>query len=387
MRVVLIILLVLILGLPLYARGIPLDSVYISTSSAEYQKLFFTRLDYYQSIGAQFIDSGIAYAGWLNGKEVVYIKESGNTNTVIINTVATRKKNTVYQFNGTVISARVSANGAYIAIKYFSNDTIPQPVLLLIHIPKKTIKVVKTASAGTDYSFSRDGNSLLYKNNNCIVEVMGDSYREKEILCRESAPQWDENTVILDCSSQRLFISGSSGNYDVYMHTNHVWKKLFTTITPAEVFIANNTAFYTAGFPGGYTVSQYSLQSGKTQRILSGSFNPSLYMIGNTAIFLNNAFITLYDSSKNKLLPTTIESDEAIVSPDLFSIASTLYNRLFILPTVNILALDPQSKRYLATVESHYTHISQKKSIYTSPYSSTYIQQKKKTIASLLTLF
>lgn len=387
MRVVLIILLILTLRLPLYARGIPLDSVYISTSSAQYQKLFFTRLDYYQSIGAQFIDSGIAFAGWLNGKQVVYIKESGNTNVVIINTVATRKKYTLYQFKGTVISARISANGAYIAIKYFNNDTIPQPVLLLMHIPKKTITLVKTASAGMDYSFSRDGSSFYYKNNNCIVEVMGDSYREKEILCRDNVPQWDENSLLLDHSNYRLFISGSSGNYDVYMHANQSWKKLFTTITPAEVFIANNTAFYTAGFPGGYTVSQYSLQSGKTQRILSGSFNPSLHMEGNTAIFLNNAFITLYDSSKNKLLPTTVESDEAIVSPDLFSIASTLYNRLFILPTANILTLNPQAKRYLATVESQYTHISQKKSIYTSPYSSTYIQQKKKTIASLLTLF
>jgi len=387
MRVVLIILLVLTLRLPLSARGIPLDSVYISTSSAEYQKLFFTRLDYYQSIGAQFIDSGIAYAGWLNGKEVVYIKESGNTNTVIINTVATRKKNTVYQFNGTVISARVSANGAYIAIKYFNNNPIPQPVLLLIHIPKKTIKVVKTASAGTDYSFSRDGNSLLYKNNNCIVEVMGDSYREKEILCREDAPQWDENTVILDCSSQRLFISGSSGNYDVYMHTNHVWKKLFTTITPAEVFIANNTVFYTTGFPGGYMVKLYSLQSGKTQKVLAGSFNPSLQVIGNTAIFLNNAFITLYDSYQNKLLPTTVESDEAILSPDLFSIASTLYSRLFIIPAANVLALDPQSKRYLATVKSQYTQILKKTTIHISPYSANYVQQKKATIASLFKLF
>jgi len=387
MRVMHIILMVLALRLPLYARGIPLDSVYLSTSSAEYQKLFFTRLDYYQSIGAQFIDSGIAYAGWLNGKQVAYIKEYGNTNVVIINTIATRKAYPLYQFKGTVISARISSNGAYIAVKYFNTNKIPQPQLLLIHIPKKTIKVLQTSSAGMDYSFSRDGNSVYYKNNNCIVEVMGDSYPEKEILCRDSSPQWDENTVILDHSSHRLFVSGSSGNYDVYVHNNLSWKKLFTAITPAEVFITNNSVFYTAGFPGGYTVNLYSLQSGKTQRVLPGSFNPSLHMMGNTAIFLNNAFITLYDSSKNKLLPTTIESDEAKLSPDLFSIASTLYSRLFILPTANILTLDPQSKRYLATMESQYTVILQKKSMYTSPYSSTYIQQKKATIASLLKLF
>ncbi|MGB4269212.1 MAG: hypothetical protein WBK20_08530, partial [Spirochaetota bacterium] len=143
-----IIFLLLTLGLPLYARGIPLDSVYLSTTSREYQKLFLTRLDYYQSIGAQFIDSGIAYAGWLNGKEVLYIKESGNTNFIIINTIATRKKYTLYQFKGTVISARISANGAYIAVKYFNTNSIPRPILLLIHIPKKAVKVLQTASAG-----------------------------------------------------------------------------------------------------------------------------------------------------------------------------------------------------------------------------------------------
>ncbi len=387
MRVLLIILLVLVLRMPLYARAIPLDSVYLNTSSAEYHKLFLTRLDYYQSIGAQFIDSGIAYAGWLNGKEVVYIKESGNTNVIIINTIATRKKYSLYQFKGTVISARISTNGAYIAIKYFNTNKIPQPVLLLIHIPKKTTKVLQTASAGMDYSFSRDGNSFYYKKNNCIVKVMGDSYREKEILCQYNAPQWDENTAILDYNSHRLFVCGSSGNYDVYVHTNQLWKKIFTAITPAEVFIANKYVFYTAGFPGGYTVNLYSLQSGKTQRVLPGSFNPSLHITGNTAIFLNNAFITLYDISQNKLLPAIVESDEAMVSPDLFSIASTLYGRLFIIPTETILALDPQSKRYLAAMESAYTLILQKKNIYTSSYSSTYIQRKKATIASLLTLF
>jgi len=386
MRFVCIILMVLAFEFGLYARGIPLDSVYINTSSGEYQKLFFTRLDYYQSIGALFIDSNIAYAGWLNGKDIIYIKESGNTNDVIITTIATRKKYTVHQFKGTVISARISANGSYIAIKYFNTDKIPQPVLVMVNITKKIIKVYKTATAGIDYSFSKDGNSFYYKNNNCIVEVMGDSYREKEILCSNNAPQWDENTVLLDDNSYRLFISGTSGNYDVYMQTNKSWQKLFTTITPGEVFLANKTAFYTGGFPGGYTVNLYSLQTGKTLKILSGSFNPSLHMVGNTAIFLNNAFITLYDSFTHKLLPTTIESDEAVLSPDLFSIASTLYNRLFIIPVAKVIALDPQSKRYLTSLQTQYKALTQK-NIHTSPYSATYIKQKKATIESLLKLF
>ncbi len=387
MRCVCIILLCFALRLPLYARGIPLDSVYINTSSAEYHTLFFTRLDYYQSIGAQFIDSGIAYAAWLNGKEVIYIKETGTNNSVIVANITTRKKITVYQFKGTVISARTAGNGLYIAIKYFSTDTIPQPVLMLYDIKKKKSKILNTASAGIDYSFSHDGNLFYYRNNNCIIEIMCDSYREKEILCKEKAPQWDENTVICDYSIHRLFLSGTSGNYDVYMHINQSWKKLFTAITPAEIFVADTTAFYTGGFPGGYTVSLYSLHTGKTQKILSGSFNPSLHMTAHTAIFLNNAFITLFDNSKNKLTPTTVESDEALISPDLFSIASTLYSRLFILPITKVSVLEPQGKRYLATLNSQYTAIAQKRSIHSSPYSATYIQQKKATIASLLKLF
>lgn len=386
MRFVCIILILLAFTFGVYARGIPLDSVYLNTLSGEYQKLFFTRLDYYQSIGAQFIDSDIAYAGWLNGKDVIYIKESGNTNAVIINTVATRKKYTVYQFKGTVISARTAVNGSYIAIKYFSTDKIPQPALVLLNTAKKTIKVCNTASAGMDYSFSGDGNAFYYKNSNCIVEVMGDSYREKAILCSNNAPQWDETTVLLDYTSHRLFISGTSGNYDVYMQTNQSWQKLFTAITPGEIFVANKLAFYTGGYPGGYTVSLYSLQTGKRQNILSGSFNPSLHMAGNTAIFLNNAFITLYDSSAQKLLPTAVESDEAILSPDLFSVASLLYNRLFFIPVAKVIALDPQARRYLTALHTQYKALTQK-SIHTSPYSATYIQQKKTTIESLLKLF
>lgn len=387
MRCVCGILMLLALSMPLYARGIPLDSVYLATSSAEYKKLFLTRLDYYQNIGAQFIDSGIAYTGWLNGKEIIYIKEAGNTNALILANIITRRKITLHQFKGTVISARTSGNGLYIAIKYFSTDTIPQPVLMLYDIAKKKFKILSTASAGIDYSFSYSGNSFYYKKNKCIIEVMGDSYREKEILCSDNAPQWDENTVLYDYIGHRLFISGSSGNYDVYITTGQSFKKLFTTITPAEVFISDTKAFYTGGFPGSYTVTIYSLHSGKTQQLLSGSFNPSLHVVGNTAIFLNNAFITIYDSAHNKQFPTTFESDEAIVSPDQFSIASTIYNRLFIIPLSKVLVLDPQAKRHLLTLESQYITIAQKKAIHSSPYSSTYIKQKKATITSLLKLF
>ncbi len=387
MRCVCSILLSFYLSMPLYARGIPLDSVYLATSSAEYQKLFFTRLDYYQSVGAQFIDSGIAFSGWLNGKDVIYIKEAGSTNTIIIANFITRKKIILYQFKGTVISARISGNGVYIAIKYFTTDKIPQPVLLLYDIAKKKFKIFNTASAGIDYSYSYTGNAFFYKKNKCIIEVMGDSYREKEILCSENAPQWDENSVLYEHIGHRLFISGSSGNYDVYMSTSQSFKKIFTAITPAEIFIADTKAFYTGGFPGNYTVNIYSLHSGKTQQLLSGSFNPSLHVVGNTAICLNNAFITVYDNSHNKLLPTTFESDEAIISPDQFSIASTVYNRLFIIPLSKVLVLDPQAKRYLTTLESQYAALTQKSAIHSSPYSVTYIKQKKATITSLLKLF
>ncbi len=113
---------------------------------------------------------------------------------------------------------------------------------------KKTI-IFNTASAGIDYSFSQDGNLFYYRNNNCINEVMCDSYREKEILCKEKAPQWDENTVICDYSGHRLFISGSSGNYDVYITKGQSFKKIFTTITPAEIFITDTTFILHRGIP------------------------------------------------------------------------------------------------------------------------------------------
>ncbi|MCX8123331.1 MAG: hypothetical protein N3F66_04115 [Spirochaetes bacterium] len=386
MQVVYIIIFVFSMLQALCARGIPIDSIYISTTSPEYQRLLFTRLDYYQAIGAQFIDSGIAYAAWLNGKEVVYIKETGNTNAIMVCSITTRKKTTVYQFKGTVIAARTSANGIYIAVKYFSTHKIPQPMLIMVNIPKKKATQFTTASAGVDFSFSQDGNAFYYKYNSCIRQVMCDSYQEKEILCREHAPQWDENTVLLD-SSHKLFISGSSGNYDVYMLSGQSFKRIFSAITPMEIFCAGTIAFYSGGFPGGYSVNLYSFTKEKTLQVLSGTFNPSLHVVGTTAIFLHNAFITVYDSSQNTLIKTIIESDEATLSPDQFSIASLLYNRLFILPYSKVLLLDPQAKRYCTTLESQYAVISQKTAIHTSPYSNTYLRQKRATVASLLKLF
>lgn len=368
-----------------FAKGISLDAVYMDKNSSEYQKLFFARFNNYAQMGAQFIDSDIVYSAWRSGKEIVYIKESGINNTIVVCSIATRKKNPLYTFKGTVISARTSTNGRYIAVKYFTNQKIPHPALFIIDSTNGNVKLFQTLTAGTDFSFSDDGNNFYYKKNNCIVAYRCDSSLEKAFLCSSDAPQWDEICTIIFNSNQ-LFVSGSSGNYSVYIKQK-LWNKIGNAVTPMEIFSDSFAIYYTGGYPGNYTVNRYSVKTQKHETLLQQSLNPCLQVSHNHAIFLKNAFIMMYDSINGKLFTTTVESDEAIISPNGFYVASTIYNRLFIIPYATVVTINPKAGRYLATLQELYRDVVNKKYLHTSPYTRTYIQQKQTAIASLLTLF
>jgi hypothetical protein len=95
----------------------------------------------------------------------------------------------------------------------------------------------------------------------------------------------------------------------------------------------------------------------------------------------------MYDSINGKLFTTTVESDEAIISPNGFYVASTIYNRLFIIPYATVVTINPKAGRYLTTLQELYHDVVNKKYLHISPYTRTYIQQKQATIASLVKLF
>jgi hypothetical protein len=154
-----------------------------------------------------------------------------------------------------------------------------------------------------------------------------------------------------------------------------------------EIFSDSFAIYYTGGYPGNYTVNRYSVKTQKHETLLQQSLNPCLQVSRNHAIFLKNAFIMMYDSINGKLFTTTVESDEAIISPNGFYVASTIYNRLFIIPYATVVTINPKAGRYLATLQELYRDVVNKKYLHTSPYTRTYIQQKQTAIASLLTLF
>jgi hypothetical protein len=61
----------LILNVPLQARDIDLDGIYLKKDSILYRQITSAKEKLYENISSLYIDSGVIFADWLNGDEII----------------------------------------------------------------------------------------------------------------------------------------------------------------------------------------------------------------------------------------------------------------------------------------------------------------------------
>ncbi|HRU66379.1 MAG TPA: hypothetical protein P5566_11215, partial [Spirochaetota bacterium] len=101
-RFTIIAFLITAINIPLQARDIDLDGIYLKKDSTLYSQISSVKEKNYKDISSILIDSSAIYGCWISGEEILYIKELANQNSIYIFNKNSGKKKLLYRFNGTV---------------------------------------------------------------------------------------------------------------------------------------------------------------------------------------------------------------------------------------------------------------------------------------------
>ena len=171
----------------LFARDIDLDKIYLKSNSRSYKKLIHYKVEAYKKLSSVLIDSNIIFSFWVNGNEIIYIKEFPGINIIYIYQRIQKRRLEISRLKGTITSVLISPNGRYLFIKRLNsinNDLVSEIVFL--NIKTRFIKVKKSYYPFIDFSTSPEGDSVLYENSKGIVELYPES-NIKKLICKRSS--------------------------------------------------------------------------------------------------------------------------------------------------------------------------------------------------------
>ena len=145
-RFTIIAFLITAINIPLQARDIDLDGIYLKKDSTLYSQISSVKEKNYKDISSILIDSSVIYGCWISGEEILYIKELANQNSIYIFNKNSGKKKLLYRFNGTVTFSDFKINTGLLAIKYIFISDEGSSVSKDIFIDSKTSEVKEAVS-------------------------------------------------------------------------------------------------------------------------------------------------------------------------------------------------------------------------------------------------
>jgi len=388
-----IMLMLTLYGSPASAKGVPLDSIYISRSAPAYTRLLHTRLDSYAAVSASYADNSVICAEWLNGNQLVYIKELDSyINHVYLFNIHTRKKKKIYSFNGTLITSGIAMSTRSLVIKYFDTKHPPRVKTILLNCINGKATQLPLKRPAADFTIDPGGSSVLFNTGKGIYSLNTSTrtHHLKVPFKRYAGYGLGSSHVLLypaPGGNSSLFMAGEAGSYKGTI-TGLLKKNTLNDITSAtEIFwTASNTLMYRNGGPGSYNVRVYNISSRHSSYLLKGSMDTCLTYqhSARTAAFCDDQMLYLHDTRSGNTSFTGIETDEPRISPTGQYISSLLYGRLFVINRNILLKKQVILGRYWKKLLFHYKSVKKQKRWHKNEYSSKYITRKQNAYSKLL---
>ncbi|HRS63742.1 MAG TPA: hypothetical protein P5554_11190, partial [Spirochaetota bacterium] len=162
-RFTIIAFLITAINIPLLARDIDLDGIYLKKDSLLYNQISTIKEKNYSDLSSILIDNNVIYGCWISGEEILYIKEIVNQNSIYIFNKNSGKRKVIYKFNGTTTFCDFKINTGLLAIKYIFINDEGASVSKDIFIDSKTLEVKESMSFSLfqDYNLSTDSRTIL----------------------------------------------------------------------------------------------------------------------------------------------------------------------------------------------------------------------------------
>lgn len=377
----------------LHAKGIALDSIYISRTSPVYTRLLHARLDSYSAVSAAYADKSIISAEWITGNDIVYIKElDSGLNMVYRYSIHSRKKRSIFRFRGTLIAERILQKAGFMVIKYFDASHPPRVKTILLDCNSGKAAHLPLGKPSIDFTVTPGGSALLFYSGNGIYS-MDTSIRTHHLKIPAATLRRytsGGNPVLLfqsPAGNNSLFLDGEAGSYRGIIKTGHKTTVIKDITSSTELFWTdNNSILYRNGGPGSYNVVLHEINTGRSRYLLKGSIDTCITYQhdAQTAAFCRDQMLYLFDTTTGDTSFTGLETDEARIAPGGQYLSSLLYGKLFILNRNQLLKKQVILGRYWKKLLSLYTYAGKKKEWHKNGYSSRYIARRKNIYRKLL---
>lgn len=390
-RVLLITLMFILPAEVFLGRDIDLDSVYISDTSDIYAKLINQKLDAYEKADSRPIASDVVFANWINGNEILYVRDFQSVSVIYVYSKDTGKSKEVYRIQGAAITMIIDADGAYAHIKYLQlTDASPVPENHLLTISLRTYKTKdrRTNNMFMDFSLPAEGSSIIFESRQGISEEFTDTGLVRLLVPASSYYKQIKgkgNPTIALFSPSRgncLLMNGSGGIYKTLMLNGGSIKGV---TSPTETFwLNNNTLMFRTGYTGNYGVAVEQL-GGKRRTLAAGSLNTNICLSrkAGMAAFLNSQLIIMYNIKTNAMINTGLEGEDVYFSPDAAFCISLLQGNLFLTRYKTLLERKAQIAKVAATILNLYKEAAAGGDLL-NDYSKTYCAQKIKAYQTFI---
>ena len=376
----------LIAAVPLYSRDIDLDKIYIQESCPIYAKIIDKKIEAFKKGGAGFIDKNVAFAEWINGREIVYVKEQESINIIYLFDTIKHTRSEISRFDGTVTYFKLSQTGKFAVLKKFSIDADANTAafMVVVKIYQKQVMLFKSNYLFADFTISRSGQSIFLEKKSGIFEFFPDSGFEKLVIKSreyEKIKSGDSNIFAYQSPDANKFaiLCGQAGNYKAIIQGDQENKVIDNISSSTEFFwVDNNSIAYRKGGPGSFRSVIYNIKYDFEKILADDSFNTGLVYSNQAKAFsfLKGQLINFYFPAGAQIIQTGLEGEDSALSPDSTRFLSIFNRNLFI---GNISVLDKktlQVKKISAEILVLYNELLKLKKCWGNEFSNLYIKRK-----------
>jgi hypothetical protein len=385
-RFTIIAFLITAINIPLQARDIDLDGIYLKKDSTLYSQVSSVKEKNYKDISSILIDSSVIYGCWISGEEILYIKELANQNSIYIFNKNSGKKKLLYRFNGTVTFSDFKINTGLLAIKYIFISDEGSSVSKDIFIDSKTSEVKEAVSFSLfqNYNLSGDSRSIVIAKKDGIYKY--DPFAETNIKILDKKSYEDlscsDNPVLLNLSpdkSKKIISCGSGGDYNAKLLSSSRVQPLKGLTSNKDIFwIGNDSFIYRSGAPGDYSIKLYDINKNSTISLITDTMNPDIKFFEQRGLLagLDNQMIVIMDLQSKQVLYTGIEGEEINFSPDGRKFLSIYRGNSYVTNISLIEKYNISLRRNAQSLLSLYNKALSEKAIWENDFSREYLSKK-----------
>ncbi|PKL17355.1 MAG: hypothetical protein CVV49_11520 [Spirochaetae bacterium HGW-Spirochaetae-5] len=388
------IILILSINVPLPARDIDLDAIYLKKDSALYRQITASKEKLYDRISSLFIDSNVIYAGWSGGDDIIYIKEFPRLNIVYKYIRSSRSRQEIARFSGTVTAAFLNKNGNFLYTKtlYYNDDAEAVSETLTINTGSGEVQSKRSGFLFLDFTLHPSGSGLVNQTAQGIFKTdssTGSSrlVHSKDVLSGLSSAGDPVLAFISPDEKKTVLVSGNGGAYKTKIVTSSGEVSLNGVSSNTDLrWIDNSRFIYRSGGGGDYSVRVYNITSGKSMELISGTLNPDINFseIPGLITCLDNQVITIISRDLKWRVVTGIEGEESYFSPDGRKFTSIYLGRLYVNSLNMVEKYRMDIRRNGEDLIKLYRKAAVTKSVWESDYSPEYINKKIKQYDSFL---